>query len=739
MQFETNIQYLISVPDWRPEDATPLAGFAPSLCLNAHLVRAANLLPRNVYDPIPDGYAALMARSVSGLNRLDLHPQTPRAIRAMPWPAQVPFAFVLLDASEDASDYAQWLQSCEIAPTIVAKAGGDLTYDQFVFSGVHQRLQAICGKLPSKLDPALVKSVTDAVTSWVNPPNSKTLSYAVEGHGTIAPNEAVLKQLGYTNIVSKPFQKIGADIAPYIEQIVATTKTVLNERAAIETGIFELLSTPTPALNIFLPAMYSPIPVKPPANADHIEKRRFRTALDVLERQSGYGFDATTERQVEAALGDYEKVQRGEAEPSPHPLFRVRQLENVLATEMVGILAADGLSATIRPPHEVNRTRGAVRQFALHYRSDKPTSRKRLLAFRQVRDRITEAIPKELLDLVSETEGDIRIIADAHIEWADVDGLPLSIRKDTFRLPVTPGNAFVGLVTTMPRMTIPTSAFTEILVIDALKPTDPIKGLFKIAFDEFSKQWGKQIATKVVEVASRDDLVNALNAFDGPLVIFDGHGGHENDEPGKLYLRDEALDVWQLRRDVVRVPPIVILSACDTHAADRNHATAANGFLALGARSVLASVFPLQAMTAASFAARLVYRLAAYMGPAINMTGRPMTWTHVVNGMIRMQLLTDFLRHLLDKKLIDEHVYRKVHQDGNMAINGLSRTPFDDVVADLVKRGHAAADMWRELEYATANSSAISYLNMGRPDTIVIDTEERLEKVREIANARDEA
>lgn len=79
-----------------------------------------------------------------------------------------------------------------------------------------------------------------------------------------------------------------------------------------------------------------------------------------------------------------------------------------------------------------------------------------------------------------------------------------------------------------------------------------------------------------------------------------------------------------------------------------------------------------------------------------------MTWTHVVNGMIRMQLLTDFLRRLLDKKLIDEHAYRKVHQDGNMAINGLSRTPFDDVIADLVKRGHAAADMWRFFDQFTS-------------------------------------
>jgi hypothetical protein len=112
-----------------------------------------------------------------------------------------------------------------------------------------------------------------------------------------------------------------------------------------------------------------------------------------------------------------------------------------------------------------------------------------------------------------------------------------------------------------------------------------------------------------VDVSNADELVAAINAFEGQVLVFDGHGAHRDKEAAALYLQDEPINVWTLRDRITRMPPIVLLSACDTHAADRNHATVGNGFLALGARAVLASVFPLFAPTAATFIARLLYRI----------------------------------------------------------------------------------------------------------------------------------
>ena len=92
--------------------------------------------------------------------------------------------------------------------------------------------------------------------------------------------------------------------------------------------------------------------------------------------------------------------------------------------------------------------------------------------------------------------------------------------------------------------------------------------MFKIALDAFEKHWREAINLKTVKVRSTADMVEALNAFDGMLAVFDGHGSHQPDHPGVLWLGDEPLDVWNLRGQVRNVPPIVILSACDTHASD---------------------------------------------------------------------------------------------------------------------------------------------------------------------------
>lgn len=93
--------------------------------------------------------------------------------------------------------------------------------------------------------------------------------------------------------------------------------------------------------------------------------------------------------------------------------------------------------------------------------------------------------------------------------------------------------------------------------------------------------------------------------------------------------------------------------------------------------------------------------------------------------MLRMQLLTDFLRLLALEKLIDEKTYTEVHQLGNRAINGLSETPFEDVLELLEKAGVDSTVAKARLELALANSSVLAYLNIGRPETILIDNPQR--------------
>jgi len=694
--------------------------------LNSFLIRAASELPSDIFDLTPEGRKTFLARRLCGVDPINWFPQSPRAIQSIPLPAVVPFTVVMLGKAQDAREYSAWANSSEVPPTIVAESGADLTYSDMTVEGLQRRFLEVCEAIPNVVDLDAVQQAKFAIESWA-PRASRSLGYTVGGHASVTPNLMVLTAHGYCKLVHGRFDKLNNGNKPYVEQITKTTWSVLQERDKIDTTETDGIFRRSPALNIFAPAMVpASASLCPPDNSNRAEKKRFATALRILERQTGYNFQVRTDHQFESIAGlNREKLAAKAPRLDPHPLIRVRQIELSLATEAVGALAASDLSATLRLPNDVNRTAGAVRQFASHYRSDNRSSRKRLIAFRQVQNRLANAVPAELLDVVGQTKDDIRIVADAHLEWIDVGGLPLGIRRNVSRIPVTPGNLFVEQVAAKPLFRIMASDFRNILVVSALKRNDPIRRMFETAFSGFEKEWKDTLQVQFAEASSKDELIAALSAFNGPLVMFDGHGSHSPGQPALLHLHDEPCDVWQLHGKV-KPPPIVVLSACDTHAADRNHETTANGFLALGSRAVLGSVFPLEAMSAAIFAARLLYRIAGFIPAAVGLLGRPLTWTEVVSGMLRMQLLTDFLRHLERKKIVDHVTYIDVHQKGNMAINGNAEDPFGEVLEMLVERGLKSASLQRELELTVANSSVISYLNIGRPETILVDVEGRL-------------
>ena len=207
--------------------------------------------------------------------------------------------------------------------------------------------------------------------------------------------------------------------------------------------------------------------------------------------------------------------------------------------------------------------------------------------------------------------------------------------------------------------------------------------------------------------------------------------------PASFGSGEESVDVWSLEGELHRPPPIVILSACDTHAADRNHATVANGFLALGSRSVLGSVFPLHASHAALFAARLLYRVSYYIPAAIKQYKRSLTWLEVVSGMLRRQLSTDIFRHLESLGLIAEVDSEDIHLLATSVVE-TQDDPFSHLREVFLNYGIREDRLDQEIRMAIAASSTISYLHLGRPETIVINTAANLKELAEAGEASPE-
>jgi hypothetical protein len=74
---------------------------------------------------------------------------------------------------------------------------------------------------------------------------------------------------------------------------------------------------------------------------------------------------------------------------------------------------------------------------------------------------------------------------------------------------------------------------------------------------------------------------------------------------------------------------------------------------------------------------------------------------------------------------------------GNIAINGRSSDPFAVVISRLEEAGLSKKNLDLALEIAVANSSVISYLQIGRPETILIDDLERMKRQMNDQNSRD--
>lgn len=719
-----DIVFIIPVEDGDPHDASFLQGFPRSLMRNSGLVRLANTLPSNIRELSPKAKEARVPRRMSGQAPVRWYGQSPKALFGMTTPPFAPFVLLLLGEGHKIKTYQDWVTAHSFPLTVIAESGGTISYKDFSIEKLRQSFLHICDALEGQVQTHAIEQAKENLSCWIEP-DPKELEYQIGGHNVTYPNALALHTLGYQNIYYGNFTDLTEGIAPYVEEIIKTTRTVLHERETVgERQANQYFRCP-PSLNLFAPAIYPHIREISASDAlfSVEEKKRFALVKDAIEKQEGYSYEFTNIEKARLFMGA-----KFGAEPKPHFLMMERAAELSFATECIGTLTASELSATIRLPNKINRTNGQVKQFAQQYRARQATERKRAESFRRVQDLITSAVPDEFKQFIESAKDGIRIIADAHLEWMNLKGLPLCIQKNVSRIPVTPGNLFISQISAQQYIHLVPENFSEILVLSAIHETDPISRFFDIAFETFAPEYKDQVSIRTVRIKNKKDLIEALNSFNGAMAIFDGHGRHEPGYPAMLQLLDEEIDIWTLQSIMPRVPPIVILSACDTHAADRNHASTANGLLAIGARAVLGSVFPINAHDASAFVARLLYRVVEYVPKAHELYNRSLTWMEIMSGMIRMQLLTDFCRRLEIEKIIDHNGYQRIHLEGNIAINSGADWPFDIVIAKLVEEGIEEGLVLKELCSAAANSTAISYLHLGRPETIIIHPSEEFRK-----------
>ena len=412
-------------------------------------------------------------------------------------------------------------------------------------------------------------------------------------------------------------------------------------------------------------------------------------------------------------------------DPVVGPLLSERQLELSLFKEIVSIVAANQFAPAIRFPNSVMLHHDRLKNIASLIRSPSLSKAKNLRTLNKKLRSYSETIKKDvggqLFMSAFESRSKLLAICDFPIEWVSLNGFPLMFTHEISRIFPTPGNMLGELALRSQRVMFPYVAITDILVIRSFDPNDPIKDHLSRAIDIYKESDSyKNINIEIVDVSTEKELIDALNAYSGLIIVFDCHGGHGGEEGiAWLHIGDEKLDVWSLANKC-RIPPVIVLSACSTHPVDGSHASVASGFFRCGAMSVLGTYAPVNAVHAGQFVARLLYRISAFV-PMLIEQG-PVSWREVITGLLRMSYVTDILMGMRDNLgIIDEKQYTDIHVRANYLINSSSDNWQDDFIAiidDLTELDqNGVMDVIKE-HYQFVET--MLYSQLGRPENIVI-------------------
>ncbi|WP_376743793.1 hypothetical protein [Ensifer canadensis] len=708
----TEIFYIYALKSWEPNEVTPFQGFAPGLIPLAPLLAIPASLPTDVGQlTIP--LENQMARRRAGMGQYIWSPVNLETLIQKRKPLPVAPLMVILTADDDvARVVSRWRKTLTLKPLHVSNTPGmgaivpgELTVDrlrQFCRVALRQA-KSLNRRLDIDDDMAMLEK-WEAIT-----PRPSTLFY--HGHNVTVANELTLRSVGELPADAPRGHLNVSDHEDYVRGITESATAVLKLHDSLADRAAFLVHPPQPDVVLVAPSSYRRIEMRLHRDAP---SNLIRKALRSMERQKGFTLALTADEE------DIDKI---------GPIMSYRGAELKLQSLAIGLRSASTLAATIRLAPAINRTDGVVKQLSAHLRAfDSPPKQKTSRVFTMVQNALSEAVPPEHLDLIRSSRSGVKIIADAAVEWLPIDGMPLGLYTDVSRIPVTPGNILMEQLRPQPLIQIRPDEFRNFLLLSMFDEKDKLSEIIAQEVDKLADSDGRPIRGTRRMPKTVDEFVRAINDYNGPMLIVDSHGQHIDETvPGGLLIGGKAIDIWSLR-DHIRVPPIVILSACDTHPHDRNHASVANGFLSCGATAVLGTVLPIRGVDAASFVRRLLLRAVQY-GTAMNKTGRSVPWTNIVGGALRMQFAEDICSTMKDRGLIDDVQAAGLQLSANMDLNPHRR----DWLQRLGKRCEEMigldATTWEALTNdVIAVSDVIRYTHLGNPEAILLSEPQLFER-----------
>lgn len=403
-------------------------------------------------------------------------------------------------------------------------------------------------------------------------------------------------------------------------------------------------------------------------------------------------------------------------------LTRMRQNEMRLTTAAISLLSSSKKSPSIRLPNALNHLSSDLKKLESLARNNGIKNELFIKKAKAFNTTIKRMLGSKLRRFILNNYNELTLVSDVPLDWLrlELGKLPIMLSHEISRINSTPGNVLLQNCAYFPRISINESELKKTLVIRSFEIDDPLKHDLEQGLDVFAKSM-PDLDLKIVDVKNFEEFTQALNDYDGHIVILDCHGDHGGDmENGWLIIGGEKVDTWKLRH-IARVPPIVILSACLTSALSGSHASVANGFLVSGAISVIGTLLPVVSIDSSVFVSRLIYRF--YQFPSVI----PNSYSHVnlrllISLFMRMSYTSDVIRGFAFSDLIDKEESLQVNSEVNAYINMLNEDWFDFLVDRLMKMSKFSKDEILEiLDKDYFITETMCYSQIGFPESIVIN------------------
>jgi hypothetical protein len=533
-------------------------------------------------------------------------------------------------------------------------------------------------------------------------------------HYCVEPSLMVLSSYGYY-IEKMEITKPSGDTHQHVNAIINVCDEIDRIRSSIN---IPKIAKKSDAI-IYCPSIYTYLYKSEDAIWKnlyrHLNKNQRNFLKKSLIRNKGYGNTSLDVNKSSTILEDIKILE---------PLLMMRQEELRIFTISIGIAATNMFAPALRLPNSVMLHHDILKDLASLITSRNPKNLTKLNAkLISYNKNLKKDIGEELLATCFNNRKSLLIVCDIPMEWLSIDSVPLMFTHEISRICSTPGNLTLQLLLSGQRMLINSSAFLKVMILRSFTADDPIRNHLTMAIEVFQKNNCYQnIEIQILDIETEAQLIEELDNFDGAILIFDCHGSHGGEkENAWLHIGKEQVNVWQLSGRC-RIPPIIILSACSTHAIDGSHASVANGLLRCGCVSVIGTYAPIKADHSAVFVSRLIYRIAKFI-PIITKDS-PISWREIVTGFLRMSYVTDVLMGFNERlNLLSKDQLIDIGIKMNYSINSGSHQWHYEML-DLLSEatGKNIEDIKKYLNNEFQFVESMLYSQLGRPENILIYT-----------------